>query len=217
MTVEEAVRIVREMLIGTRDRYTWIDPMRTAALETVLTGLAEQSKRADDWYAKAETLEAERDEARAEVERLQSEFESLLRTYNAAAQAWGKDEMTLVAERDEWRDTARSEMAGRAAAEAEIARLRLDLTEACRGGAVLARERNAAEAALATERERSERLRGLILRWAEEDPDCSGPSDALEAEARRIRAALAPAQPEEPGTGYTDSDGRPAGLGLEQP
>ena len=71
------------------------------------------------------------------------------------------------ADRDEWRETAQSEMAGRRAAEAahkeaaaqwqdearlrraaeaEAKRLRLDLTEACRGGAVLARERNEAEA-----------------------------------------------------------------------
>jgi len=35
----------------------------------------------------------------------------------------------LVAERDEWRDTARSEMAGRRAAEAEVERLRADLRD----------------------------------------------------------------------------------------
>lgn len=86
-----------------------------------------------------------------------------------AANCCGQEERAEAAEadRDEWRETAQSEMAGRRAAEAahkeaaaqwqdearlrraaeaEAKRLRLDLTEACRGGAVLARERNEAEA-----------------------------------------------------------------------
>jgi chromosome segregation ATPase len=38
-------------------------------------------------------------------------------------------------------------------------------------------------------------LRALVMAWAEEDPDLQGPTDALEAEAKRLRAALALAEP----------------------
>jgi len=45
-------------------------------------------------------------------------------------------------------------------------------------------------------RERAERLERLIVSWAEEDPDCSGPTDALEAEAARITLRSSAPEPQ---------------------
>lgn len=101
-----------------------------------------------------------------EMDRVE-ELEQTVKDVLDRALAAEKRAEAAEADRDEWRETAQSEMAGRRAAEAahkeaaaqwqdearlrraaeaEAKRLRLDLTEACRGGAVLARERNEAEA-----------------------------------------------------------------------
>jgi len=69
-----------------------------------------------EWQDKALALQTERDSAR----HLHEVTVGLL---DQAATDYRKDRDAAQAESDEWRDTARSEMAGRAAAEAEVERL----------------------------------------------------------------------------------------------
>ena len=72
----------------------------------------------------------------------------------------------LEAERDEWRDTARSEMAGRAAAEAEVARLRDIISPS---------DAAAYEEGMAALQARVRALEGALREWREAEswPDCA--------------------------------------------
>jgi hypothetical protein len=69
-----------------------------------------------EWQDRCLAMQTERDSAR-------HMHEVTVALLDQAATDYRKDRDAAQAESDEWRDTARSEMAGRAAAEAEVARL----------------------------------------------------------------------------------------------